>query len=411
MIVDLSPPPSSSPPVNDEHSHESHPSLTLNCCLFFFCDAVVPVSGTSHHPISSQRLSSSPSRAHSTVSSSVAVKQVKGGNILQSNCSVNGSNLSNSGNIHSHHRSTPGKSVNSTLAYAQQQQQHSILNNPIDVHSGSFQSSSPAYAAAAYTSLGHQPSAVNCHHYTSGGYSNEPCYSHHPPSGLIRSSGLPSIAAGPFSTTFAPSPSSFHHLHHPIPTYGVPPYPYGHGSLGAPCSSLATSAAAAAHHSLAAAGDHRTSSLSCSSSNGHHSSITESNLQINGPNTLVASATGSNPLGPLSNNSIINSNHPHSHPLHPPSAQHQHQHHLLHHSTGQTSLHTKVPTLPTTMRSSPFPDPGDYHEKPRKRRWQEFPGRNRFYCDGRIMMAKQISVFYFTVTLLVVTVTLFFVFE
>lgn len=63
-----------------------------------------------------------------------------------------------------------------------------------------------------------------------------------------------------------------------------------------------------------------------------------------------------------------------------------------------------------TMRST-FPDPGDFHEKPRKRKWQEFPGRNRFYCDGRIMMAKQISVFYFTVTLLVVTVTLFCVFE
>ena len=62
------------------------------------------------------------------------------------------------------------------------------------------------------------------------------------------------------------------------------------------------------------------------------------------------------------------------------------------------------------MRSS-FPDPGDYREKPRKRNWQQFPGRNRFYCDGRVMMAKQISVFYFTVTLLVVTVTLFCVFE
>lgn len=361
-------------------------------------DAGAALTGTSNHPISS-RLSSSPSRTHS----SVAVKQVKGGNILQTNCSVNGSNISsgNSGSIHSHHRSTPGKSINSPLTFAQQQQQqqHSILNNRIDVHSGSFQSS-PAYASA-YTSLGHQPSGGNCHHYSSGGYSNEPCYSH-PPSGLIRSTGLPSIAAGPFSTPFAPSPSSFHHLHHPIPTYGVPPYPYGHGSLGAPCSSLATSAMGG-HHSLA--GDHRTSSLACSSSNGHHS-ITDSNLQVNGPNTLVASASSSNSLGPHTNNSIINSNHPHS-SIH----SHQHQHHLLHHPTGQTSLHSKVPTLPTTMRSSPFPDPGDYHEKPRKRRWQEFPGRNRFYCDGRIMMAKQISVFYFTVTLLVVTVTLFFVFE
>ncbi|RWS27914.1 putative palmitoyltransferase ZDHHC14-like isoform X2 [Leptotrombidium deliense] len=47
----------------------------------------------------------------------------------------------------------------------------------------------------------------------------------------------------------------------------------------------------------------------------------------------------------------------------------------------------------------------------RVRKWEQFPGRNRFYCDGRLMMAKQISVFYFTVSLLVFTTTLFFVFD
>src|ERR1700761_6224390 len=49
--------------------------------------------------------------------------------------------------------------------------------------------------------------------------------------------------------------------------------------------------------------------------------------------------------------------------------------------------------------------------KYQKRKGQIFPGRNRFYCDGRIIMAKQISVFYFTVILIIVTCTLFFVFE
>jgi hypothetical protein len=45
------------------------------------------------------------------------------------------------------------------------------------------------------------------------------------------------------------------------------------------------------------------------------------------------------------------------------------------------------------------------------RKWEVYPGRSVFYCNGRILMAKQAGIFYLTCGLILVTSGLFFGFE
>lgn len=61
---------------------------------------------------------------------------------------------------------------------------------------------------------------------------------------------------------------------------------------------------------------------------------------------------------------------------------------------------TESPSMPEAASGKPF-----------VRKYQVFPGNNKFFCGGRIMMAQQTGVFFFTVCLIVGTCTLFFVFE
>uniref|UniRef100_A0A8K9V2T3 Palmitoyltransferase n=1 Tax=Oncorhynchus mykiss TaxID=8022 RepID=A0A8K9V2T3_ONCMY len=71
------------------------------------------------------------------------------------------------------------------------------------------------------------------------------------------------------------------------------------------------------------------------------------------------------------------------------------------------ALSTPTPTLPPQHAVVQEEKKGETA----RRKWEVFPGKNRFYCDGRIIVAQQSGVLPLTLGLILVTTVLFFVFD
>lgn len=64
----------------------------------------------------------------------------------------------------------------------------------------------------------------------------------------------------------------------------------------------------------------------------------------------------------------------------------------------------------SVLPASAQPCPGKSAPRTR-RKWEAFPGKNRFYCDGRLILARQSGVLPMTLGLIVTTCGLFFAFD
>ena len=63
-------------------------------------------------------------------------------------------------------------------------------------------------------------------------------------------------------------------------------------------------------------------------------------------------------------------------------------------------------------KSQQFSDLPVSHKMPKiTRKWEVFPGKNSFYCNGRIVMGRQAGIFYVTLFLVIGTSALFFAFD